>query len=164
MAVPALVLDQQTTARTLAYLTAIAKAGPKVAADSLNHAAQTWQREVVRHCPVDNGLLRASINVAFATESDLTALVGTNVPYAVFVEFDPGGRMAGGKVKAWQPGDPVILNWPAKSRDARGDNAASGAREEFMPPFRGSWQVVAPRIIENLRRRLASLLEQNRIK
>ena len=98
-----------------------------------------------------------------ATAGDLVAKVGTNVPYAVFIEFGTG-RIAGGAVQDWQPGDPPILAWPAKSKDARGDKSSSGGKEEFMPPFRGSWEAAAPRIIENFRRRLAALLQSGRVK
>ncbi|MGE3408718.1 MAG: HK97 gp10 family phage protein [Pirellulales bacterium] len=162
MTTPALTLDPKTTAQTLAYLQGIAKAGPEVAADALNHAANMWHREVVRHCPVDSGLLRQSIAVHAATAGDLTAIVGTNVPYAVFIEFGTP-FIASGAVKAWEPGDAVILDWPAKSKDARGDNETGGSREEFMPPFRGSWEAAAPKIIDNMRRRLAALLKSGRV-
>lgn len=163
----AIVVDPRINAWVMAYLTSIGKAGPRAVATSLNMAADMWKREVVRHCPVDKGLLRASIvtDHAEANRSTIVAQVGTNVEYAKFLEFGTD-HIAKGEVKRWQPGDAPILDWPAKRRDLPERSADIATRAfdantaEFMPPWRGSWQLIAPRIVQMLQRRLAAAIKR----
>ena len=159
--------------RMFAALDALAAAGPRAAVKGVNYVAQKWLREIVRHCPVDTGLLRQSFQVRPASLGEasrgvIEASVGTNVPYAVFLEY--GTRfIAGGAVASWAPGDPPILDWAAKRGDANGSTvvsidpdgtgrtpkgkpasakATSGA--EFMPPMRGSWYQIEPQMVAEL--------------
>lgn len=175
--------------KTLALLTLLSKGGPKVVASELTRIALMWQREIKLHMPVDVGLARASVAVAPA-EIDMlygvVAAVGSNVPYVPYLEFDEQGRIAHGQVKNWKPGDPPILDWPAKRAQASKKTVVSvdeegGARgagrnvlgqfasrkatnsAEFMPPFRGSWQIIAPRVVDRLRKRVGDLIQQGKI-
>ena len=178
-------VDQRQFARTLSYLLALQLGGPRVVASELNKAAMRWQREIRRHSPVDVGLLRQSWDVALANAgqgSRLEAAVGTNVDYAVYIEFGTV-EIAKGAVLAWQVGDPPILDWPAKRKDAieeteftlddqgrrrnksgqfvRNDKDG-GNTTEFMPMMRGSWPIVEPAIVQGLRNRLAKLLKETK--
>ncbi len=172
--------DRLRTSKTLAMLNALAKGGPRVVAIELNKGVLIWKFEIVRHHPVDSGLARNSWNVELASPNIQGALLfadaGSNVPYVVFLEFGTE-LIARGKVKAWQPGDAPILDWPAKRGDASEETATSedeqgrrrnpegrpvegpgGDAAEFMPPVRGSWPIVQPQIQANLRASLARVL------
>jgi len=164
---------EASTDKMFAALDALAAAGPKAAVKGVNYVATKWLREIVRHCPVDTGLLRQSFQMRPASMSEaaagvIEASVGTNVPYAVFLEY--GTRfIAGGAVASWAPGDAPILDWAAKRGDANGSTvvsidpdgtgrtpkgkpasakATSGA--EFMPPMRGSWYQIEQQMISEL--------------
>lgn len=59
-------------------------------ARELERRAVQVERRAKRMCPVDTGRLRASITHALEGKGagkNLSAIVGTNVDYAVFVEF-----------------------------------------------------------------------------
>jgi HK97 gp10 family phage protein len=66
--------------------------GP-VAKDLERRAIQV-ERRAKRMCPVDTGRLRASITHGLETSGGLSAVVGTGVGYAVFVEFGTGDTRA----------------------------------------------------------------------
>jgi hypothetical protein len=164
--------------RVMSFLKALEIAGPKTVASELNKAVMLWKRDIVRHVPVDVGLLRESFGTALAHKGQLPyleAAVGTNVPYAVYLEF--GTRyIASGQVLNWSSGQPPIYDWPAKRADAtldrtvleidsegRGRNAMGAAFRkgasqtsgaEFMPYMRGSWplteKVLIPRLVNAL--------------
>lgn len=173
-------LDDGSYKRCLAFLAAMQQAGPRLIAQELNRIALVWQREIKRHMPVETGIARNSIALdpAVPTVARIIAQVGTNVPYTVYLEF--GFKYGvGPKVKAWQPGQPVITRWYAKDRDLAqlemspkrfSDSvkmtlakAYGDSTQEFMPPFRGSWQLLAPAEIIRLRNRVANLLATGKI-
>lgn len=63
----------------------------KLLEKGMEKALLTVEADAKRNCPVDEGLLRASIN--HETEvgnEEITGRVGTNVEYAAFVEFGTG--------------------------------------------------------------------------
>ena len=62
-------------------------------ARGVNQAAGLVEGSAKRNCPVDTGNLRGSLHIMKqATPQDTTALVGTNVEYAPYVEFGTGTR------------------------------------------------------------------------
>lgn len=104
----------------LNYLAVIATGGPQTVARSLNRIAFLWQGEIKRHAPVDNGLFRASIAVdrAVADSAYVIAQVGSNVEYAIYLEY--GSHKQRGymqQVAKWKPGDPPVTRWYAKDGD-----------------------------------------------
>ena len=171
-------LDKSQLAAMMSYLAGLATIGRREVIGGLNHAALMWLRETQRHCPVDAGLLRESFKIAPASEAQgnvLEAAIGTNVPYAVYIEFGTK-YIAWGQVKNWEPGESVIIFWPAKQRDLPNPSkhrpgskvrarkelmlqaALSPATAEFMPPMRGSWQLIEDQIVQAIRQRLAIAL------
>ncbi len=153
------------------YLQLLGKVGPAAVANGLNDIASDWQREIIKRAPVDTGLYRQSINTIRATAANVEAAVGTNVPYAIELEYNPRGHIASGAVKAWTPGTPVVVDWPAKtarggsSRGKKGQfkkGSGGGGREQIMPPFRGTWQIIQKQLLLKMRSRVESRL--NRIK
>jgi hypothetical protein len=165
-------------------LVALSAAGNKQVAAALNEIALDWQRETQKHAPVEDGSFRKSIAVIKAEPKGdvIQAKVGTNAvsddgtPYPVFLEFGTK-YIAGGAVLGWKFGDDPILDWAAKRGDTagnkqalsltaegRGKNAAGRfvskravERSEFMPPFRGSWQVIQDQAIKKLITRIKEL-------
>lgn len=175
-------------AKALAFLAAMRTAGPDVVVRELNAMALTWQREIVRHMPVDNGLARASVQLQRAemdSAGRITAAVGTNVDYVKYLEF--GAEKARGLIKAlsiWREGMEPIIHWYAKDMgiaelEAKRDAAKSdksranydrrllrandNSTEEFAPPFRGSWQIIEATVVDRLRKSLARLMKQGRV-
>lgn len=172
--------------RTMSYLSALSEISLRDATDGLNAAAVMWQSEVKKHMPVEDGLARASVTVAPAEMHRvlIRASIGSNVPYVPYLEF--GNEKGRGLMKAitlWKPGMNPILNWYAKDRDllevlrkrdkTKSDKARArynkilSAQEstgsaEFAPPFRGSWQIIADRVVEMVRVRLAKALRSAR--
>ena len=163
------------TRRTLNLLSSLAENGPKEIAIALQQGAFLWHGEIVKHTPVAEGLLRASWAIATAnTGGDIvSASVGTNVPYAVFIEF--GTRwIAQGAVLAWGSDQGPILDWEAKrsgqkkfdnlhgaAKKAHEDKVArdqAAGREEFMPPMRASWNLVEEKVQVIFRNRLRDLM------
>lgn len=167
------------TAKTVALLRALGRGGPREVAAALNDGAFIWHAEIVKHTPVDEGLLRASWAIALASAEqqgdNVHSRIGSNVPYSVFIEFGTKW-IAGGAVKSWRAGQQPILDWPAKrAGQAKFDNlhgAAKAAhekkiareqkagREEFMPPMRGSWPLVQLKVQERLKKRLQDLMQR----
>jgi len=102
-----------------------------------------------RRCPVETGNLRASItHEVERTSSGFTSRTGTNVKYAVYVEFGTGPRLA--QLLGWRPGRPVITDWPAKSADRGG--VTGGGHSETMPWLRPAFQDALPLITELLQK------------
>jgi hypothetical protein len=77
----------------------------KRAVPALQSAAKVVQAEAKRRAPVDTGLLEKSIKTRVAMDgSDVVAQIGTNVEYAIHVEY--GHRIKGrdGKILGYAPG------------------------------------------------------------
>lgn len=165
------------------YLMGLADISDRAIVGALNHVALLWLREIQRHCPVDVGILRESFNISPATLNGagspgvFEASVGTNVPYAVYIEF--GTRwIAKGRVLEWNYQDPPILVWDAKLADLDDPNdfkvgskkrqravdiqvkAMSIRTGEFMPPMRGSWVQIQEAAHAAIRERLAKALQR----
>lgn len=177
-----LITDTPQTRRGLSFLAGLATVSRQAAATALNDAAFIWQREIKRHMPVDKGLARASVNVipARAEDEPIKAQVGSNVEYVPYLEFGRSGGGLWAALRSWQPGADPITHWQAKDmgildlmrkRDkATGevmavmteklDAAQSLETEEFAPPFRGAWQLIAARVVEHLKRRLAEAIRK----
>lgn len=95
-----------------------------------------WQAEAVKRVPVDSGTLKQRIiENTYREGQKIITECGSNVPYAVYVEF--GTRhIAGGRVLALGPGTGItdadaIKDWPAKEAGGvvggRSGNAAVDA-------------------------------------
>lgn len=180
--------DEKSYVKAQAFLKLLQQAGLKVVAEEMNKMCLRWQAEIQLHMPVDKGHARRTVNVRLAdpnapTPDEIRAGVGTNTPYVVFLEFDPSGRIASGQVQNWDVGQDVILDWPAKrgdeteqtgvrrakdgsirNRKGRFIKKKAGAATEFMPPFRGSWLVIAPEVLAHLRKRVAQFMRDGVIK
>lgn len=126
-----------------------------------------WQADAKRRCPVDTGNLRNQIlyEVGYSGVDSHYVAVGSNVPYAVFVEYGTE-HIAGGKVKALGR-DPGITDaqaikiWPAKNEGLlKGDGTAtkaferlatkvaSGGAQEQMPFLRPSFMAKRDKYIK----------------
>ncbi len=173
-------LDWRQLADFMAYLLGLAEIGDREVVGALNHAALMWLREIQRHMPVDVGLARESMNISPATLSQqggFEAAVGTNVPYVFYLEF--GTRyIAKGQVRDWRPGQSPVMMWPAKEeglprpgssrpgtkararKEAILAKALDPATAEFMPPMRGSWQIIRDDVKMAIRERLAIALKK----
>ncbi len=176
-------------AKALAFLAAMRAAGPKVVIKELGAVLILWNREVVRHMPVDNGLARASVQIRKPEQDSsgrISGAVGTNVDYVKYLEF--GAENARGLMKAvsqWREGMDPIIHWYAKDmgildleakRDATAmarkkrltyekqlAKATSAGTEEFAPPFRGSWQKIEGAVLDRLRTSLARLMKSGKV-
>ena len=163
-------IDTATYERCKAFLRGISLAGRTEAAKALNKMAAAWHREIVNHMPVETGVARASVQIRPADEDGsgpVEAAVGSNIDYIPYLEFGTK-YIAGGAVKNWKFGDPPILVWPAKMGDRkRGPRVRSDGsvmrREELMPPFRASWQIIQEKMLDMLRNRLARLMQQGKV-
>ena len=89
----------------------------------LRVGAQEYKRRIERVVPVDTGMLRRSwqmignINqVGFWVEVGTSIKSEEGVEYPVYLELGTE-RIAGGRVLKWKPGDPPIMEWPAKMKD-----------------------------------------------
>lgn len=87
------------------------------------------------------------------------------LPYVAYLEFGTD-RIAGGRVKAWQPGDAPIMSWPAKSGGLPTmprfgtpayerylnvlDKAFTTGEGEQMPMLRPIGYEIAPKIMEDV--------------
>lgn len=181
----AFLVDRAKYLKALSYLAAMAQAGPATVARELSLMAVAWQGEVKRHMPVDTSLAKQSV-VADPAERNgdvIRAQTGSNIPYVPTLEFGVAGWPGlFGEVFEWRPDDPPILDWAAKRGDAtknttfsmddegRGHNlkgeyttAGSANNAEFAPPFRASWELIAPKLTERLRNRLAKLIASGRV-
>jgi hypothetical protein len=79
-------MPSDTIVWSQAGLTELFESEEGVVAKDLARRAERVRGEAVRNCPVDTGRLRSSIRWAFAKEgSQLVAMVGSDVEYALFV-------------------------------------------------------------------------------
>jgi hypothetical protein len=181
-------LEYDSHAKALAFLAAMRSAGPQAVIKGINFITTRWQREIVRHMPVDKGTARQSIQVSPAEQDAngrITGAVGSNVEHVTYLEY--GGKNQRGLMAAlriWRPGMDPILHWYAKDmgiadledkRDraktdksrirhqAAIDKANSSSTEEFAPPFRGSWQMIEEELVTGLRTRLAKLIREGKV-
>lgn len=181
-------INNDKHAKAMSFLASMRRAGPKVVIRELNGMLSIWQREIVRHIPVDNGIARASIQVRKAEQDDagrIGGAVGTNVDYVKYLEL--GFEKATGLFKAvydWKLGQDPIIHWAAKDGGideikgklsrARSDKsrlnyerriakAESPMTQEFAPPFRGSWNLIADRLVDRLRNGLAKLMKTGKL-
>lgn len=112
-----------------------------------------WHAECVKRVPVDEGFLRNRILTNTKADKDgIVGEVGSNLDYAVFLEFGTK-HIARGLVKAL--GERVditdaeaIKNWPAKDQLKIGDGAGSMER---MPWLRTSWMAIEDWAIQTLK-------------
>ena len=85
--------------------------------------AQEFRRNVARVSPVEFGHMRQSWQVHEQIEGTKVIIdMGTSIksddgaPYPLYLELGTD-RIAGGAVKEWEPGQPPIMEWPAKMKD-----------------------------------------------
>lgn len=75
------------------------------AVSALGAAAKVVQAEAKRRAPADTGHLRGSIKTRVIRDgSDIVAQVGTNVEYAIHVEYGHRVTGKGGKIVGYVPG------------------------------------------------------------
>jgi hypothetical protein len=182
-------LKSEGYAKALSFLMAMRAAGPKVVIKELNGVLTTWNREIVRHMPVDNGIARASVQIRKAEQDSngrIAGAVGSNVEYVKYLEWgNENGRGLMKAVSQWREGMDPIIHWYAKDmgildieekRDATAmarkkrltyekqlAKATSADTEEFAPPFRGSWQKIEEAVIARLRTSLARLMKSGKV-
>lgn len=94
--------------------------------EALLAGAQVAKKSAQELCPVDTGYLRESIAAGLIDEN--TAVVSTNVDYAVFVEFGTGAR-----------GDPAVPHtskeyWRYKDGEGNWVTSHGQAPQPFMRP------------------------------
>jgi hypothetical protein len=114
--------DSQTAAR---FATALS-AGMTAALDRGWSVLEAWGQEyksrVERITPVARGVARQSwFLTAERTSNSMTMTLSNRArstsggqPYPFYLEFGTD-RIAGGQLKAWQPGDAPVTAWPAKT-------------------------------------------------
>ena len=103
---------------------------------------EEWKTAIVRVVPVEFGRLRASFQTRLEQEKGrVTGVVGTNVEEGIYTEMGTE-RIAGGAVKAWRLGDPVITDWAAKRKTA--------AAREQMPYLRPTGAALKPKLLQML--------------
>lgn len=183
-------LDYESFAKGKAFLAAMRAAGPQHVIQSINQIALTWQREIQRHMPVEDGTARMSVQVRKAEQKPdgrIVGAVGTNTDYVQYLEFGSDKPRIRGLIKAlslWKEGMEPIKHWYAKDmgiadleakRDraktdksranyqARINKANESSTEEFAPPFRGSWQMIAADVVRRLRSNLARLIRTGKL-
>lgn len=145
---------------------------------ALRDGGSEYQRRVMAAAPVRIGLLQKSLRL-LEERSDalLSATLITYArsrdgrPYAVCLEFGTA-RIAGGKVKTWQPYEEPIINWPAKQQalnelqtpldrtagvDAQRMPVNRAAQLPFMRPI--GWQL-APAISEAVLRAVQQAFDE----
>ncbi|HVC95888.1 MAG TPA: HK97 gp10 family phage protein [Pirellulales bacterium] len=135
-------------------------AGGDAVLDEARLALRTWGEEFRRRLaaasPVGLGNLASSWQlVVEETDRGTSVAVGTNVrgkdgqPYPLYLELGTA-RIAGGRVVAWQPDEPPVVDWPAKSHALRKQAAAAGNLAQ-MPLVRPIGYEIARRLVEELR-------------
>ena len=172
-------IDTATYERCKAFLRGISLAGRTEAAKAINMMLAKWEAEIKKHMPVGvggteknprlPGLLKNSVQISPAAadgDGPVVGAVGTNVEYGKFIEMGTK-YIAGGAVQQWKFGEPLILMWPAKMANRKKVRLRSDgtpmSREELMPPFRGSWQLIEQKMLDMLRNRLARLMQQGKV-
>ncbi len=89
------------------------------------------------------------------TDRGTSVTVGTNLrgkdgePYPLYLELGTA-RIAGGRIVAWQPGEPPVVDWLAKSH-ARRTQAVAANNLAQMPLVRPIGYEIAQRVMEELR-------------
>jgi HK97 gp10 family phage protein len=73
---------------------------PEALAKGLEKAGQLVENDAKRNCPVDDGVLRASITHE-VDENNASVSIGTNVEYAPYVEYGTGIYNPEGRKTAW---------------------------------------------------------------
>lgn len=113
----------------------------------MKETVEKWVVEAKKRVPYDTGVLYESIEGVVEVMGDtIMGIVGSSIPWAVFVEW--GTRyIAGGRVYALGLGPDVtdaeaIKMWPAKAERGGGDDQ--------MPWLRPSWWAIEPWFMEQL--------------
>lgn len=114
--------DPQSAARFAAALSAGMAAALDRAWSVLEAWGQEYKSRVERITPVARGVARQSwfltaertSNSMTVTLSNTERSTGGGQPYPFYLEFGTD-RIAGGQLKAWQPGDAPVTAWPAKA-------------------------------------------------
>lgn len=182
-------LNYESFTKVRSFLAAMRAAGPQQVIRSINQTLFTWQRETQRHMPREDGIAQASVQVRKAeqrSDGRIVGAVGSNVDYVKYLEAGGEGK-ARGLIRAlalWKEGMEPIRHWYAKDmgiadleakRDraktdksranyqARINKANESSTEEFAPPFRGSWQLIAGDVLKRLRSSLARLIRTGKL-
>ncbi len=74
---------------------------PEALAKGLEYAGQLVENEAKKNCPVDDGILRASITHE-VDEENLSVTIGSNVEYAPYVHEGTGIYHPEGRKTAWK--------------------------------------------------------------
>ena len=136
---------------------------------ALRRIGEAQKAEAQKRAPVDTGRLgQAIFTNTFQSGENFTMEVGTNIKYAVYVEFGTK-HIAGGRVKAL--GDKVEITeaqaiklWPAKNagilnREGKVNKAvigsiekrvSAGGGQEMMPWLRVSWMKIREWAIQQI--------------
>lgn len=132
---------------------------------------EEYRRRVQRVTPVATGRMSQSW-VLIPDRANLSITIGNTIkgkdgkpPYPVYLEFGTE-RIAGGRVKRWQDGQPPIMSWPAKSAELpvmprfgtkayeRYENtltmAFTAGQGEQMPMLRPIGHEIAPKVAEDV--------------
>ena len=101
-----------------------------------------WSGDAKRAAPVytgknkakrGHGFLKSSIqSKVFGRGETIVGSVYTSAFYAAYLEFGTD-TIAGGRVKAWEPGMPVISRWPAKV------SSLGDTQMPYVRPFVPKW-------------------------
>ena len=98
-------------------------------AQDLDRRARAVQNQAIRLCPVNEGRLRGSISREIAVEPNgLTARVGTNVEYAMFVHEGTGLYGPRGRYIVPVKGD--FLKWAATNNSGTGRRRYKGGKTQ----------------------------------
>lgn len=147
------------------------KAVEPQAEQAMKQIAIRWQGEAQERAPVDTGTLKTRVLAnSYEQGGVFVTEVGSNLPYAPFVEFGTD-YIAGGKVKALGSGPEItdaeaITIWPAKNAgiikaDGTADNRvvkaidanlAAGGRQEQLPWLRPAFNAIRAWAIRTLER------------
>ena len=133
--------------KRMAELQAAGRQAVENAWRTLREGGQEYQRRVAAAAPVRTGLLRKSLRLleergdtllSVTLSADARSRDGR--PYAVYLEYGTA-RIAGGKVKTWQPYDEPIIVWPAKQQalaDLQTPERTAGIDGRRLPPNRAA--------------------------
>jgi hypothetical protein len=150
---------------------------------AFRQVGERFKAEAKKRVPVDEGRLRNAIlsNTYEDSLGELVTEVGSNVDYAVYVEFGTKW-IAHGAVKAIgitaEVTDAEAVHWwQAKARDAVGMDAVSigwrggrlvgaggfgvGGPQEQMPWLRAAWSAIKPWAIETIGRSMRPPANRN---
>ena len=86
------------------------------------------QRAAKRLCPADTGTLRRSITLEMEKQDGLpVAVVGSNLPYAIFVHQGTGLYSKNG-ARLIRPVNKRVLRWPAVNNSGKGRRRYAGGQ------------------------------------